>query len=98
MDLVRIAAGPNLEGKSLRILFKSASNPEYTYNIELWDHRAPTGDVAVVSKQTSPATHVIEIERIDLEDLSALDLVITRTDTKENAFQPGQYTIQVIVN
>jgi hypothetical protein len=100
VDLVRISAGPNLEGKSLKILFKSASDPQYTYNVELWDRHAHNGGAAepLTSKQTSPATPVIEIEQIDLVDLSALELVITRTDTKENALQPGQYTIQVIVN
>ena len=99
MDLVRISAGPNLEGKSLKILFKSASNPEYTFNIKIWDHRATTGGAAepVASKQTSPATPVIEIEQIDLEDLSAMELVITRTDTNENILEPGDYIVQVIV-
>jgi hypothetical protein len=100
VDLVRISAGPNLEGRSLKILFKNASDPEYTYNIELWDRQSHNGGAGgpVASKQTSPATPVIEIEKLDLEDLSALELVITRTDTNENVLQPGQYTIQVIVN
>ena len=100
VDLVRISAGPNLEGKSLKILFKSASNPEYTYNIELWTSREHKGGAAgpAASKQTSPATPVVEIDQLDLEDLSALNLIITRTDTNENVLQPGDYNIQVIVN
>ena len=39
VDLVRLSAGPDLEGKSLKIVFKSVSNPDFTYNVELWDQR-----------------------------------------------------------
>jgi hypothetical protein len=100
VDLVKIAAGPSLEGKSIKILFKNASNPDYTYNVELWPHQAHGGAAGepLVSKQTDPAARVIELEKLDLENLSAFDLVITRTDTHENVLEPGQYTIQVIVN
>ena len=41
---------------------------------------------------------VITIDKLDVEEFPALDLVITRMDTNENISQPGQYTIQVIVN
>jgi hypothetical protein len=99
MDLVRLSAGPDLEGKSLKIVFKSASNPDFTYNIELWDQpeNRPSAGGPQVSKQTSPATPVIEVGKLDVEDLSNLVLVITRTDTNEDIHQPGEYIIQVSV-
>ena len=99
VDLVRLAPGPDLEGKSLKILFKSVSNPDFTYNVELWDQpetRASAVEPSV-SKQTSPATPVIVVDKLDMEDLSNLALVIMRTDTNEDAHQPGEYIIQVIV-
>ena len=99
VDLVRLSAGPDLEGKSLRIVFKSVSNPDFTYNVELWDQsqtRASAGRPRV-SKQTSPATPVIVVDKLDMEDLPNLALVITRTDTNEDVHQPGEYVIQVIV-
>jgi len=100
MDLIEISAGPNLEGKSLKILFKNASNSDTTYNVEIWtrpEHMAAING-PIASKQTHPAAPLVEIKNLAVEGLAGLDLVITRTDTNENAFQPGQYTIQVIVN
>jgi hypothetical protein len=94
VDLIKLSAAPTLEGKSVKILFKSASNPDHTYNVELWGG----SDKPIASIQTGPATPVMEVANLDVEALSHMDLVITRTDTNEDVLQPGQYAIQVIVN
>jgi hypothetical protein len=100
VDLVKISPGPNLDGKTLKILFKSASGPDYNYNVELWAHQEYKrgDDRPIVSRQIQPGVSLIEVDKLDLEDFQGLDLVITRLDTNEDVHQPGQYTIQVIVN
>jgi hypothetical protein len=99
VDLVKLSADPNLDGKTIKILFRSASEPDYNYNIELWAHQEhQTGDnQPLVSKQTQPGVPAMELDKLDLENFQTLDLVITRLDSKEDVYQPGQYTIQVIV-
>jgi hypothetical protein len=99
VDLVKIYPDPNLDGKTLKILFKSASGSDYSYNVELWAHQEyRRDDQPIVSKQIQPGVALVEVDKLDLEDFRALDLVITRLDTNEDVHQPGQYTIQVIVN
>jgi hypothetical protein len=99
VDLVKLSAGSELDGKSIRILFKNAAGTDYNYNVELWAHQEHRIDdhQPIVSKQTQPGVPVIEVDKLDLENFQSLDLVITRLDTNEDVNQPGQYTIEVIV-
>jgi hypothetical protein len=99
VDLVRLSPGPNLDGKSMRILFKSASGSAYNYNVEIWTHQESSvrDGRPIAGKQTRPGVSMIEVDKIALENFQDLDLVITRLDTNEDVHQPGQYTIQVIV-
>ena len=100
VDMIKISTDPSLNGKSLKILFKGSPSPEYTYNIELWQHaeNEAGADRPIVSRQARSGAMVITIDKLNVEEFPALDLVITRMDTNENISQPGQYTIQVIVN
>ncbi len=100
VDLIQLSPAPNLDGKSIKILFKNASGSDYNYNVDLWAHQQhKIGDPQpLVSGQTQPGVPVIEVDKLNMEDFQTLDLVITRLDTNENLHQPGQYTIQVIVN
>jgi hypothetical protein len=99
LDLLELTSGPGLEGKFLKIVFKSVSGPDFTYNVELWANQGKAAGASgpIASKQSGLGTAVITIEKLDMQNPSNLDLVITRTDTNENVHQPGQYTIQVIV-
>jgi hypothetical protein len=100
VDLIKISTDPSLTGKSLKILFKGSPSLDYTYNIELWPHAENEAgtDRPIVSRQSRSGAMIITIDKLNVEEFPALDLVITRTDTNENISQPGQYTIQVIVN
>ena len=100
VDIVKISTDASLNGKSLKILFKGAPSPDYTYNIELWHHaeNEAGAERPIVSRQSRSGATIITIDKLDVKEFPALDLVITRTDANENISQPGQYTIQVIVN
>jgi hypothetical protein len=98
VDLIELSPSPSLDGKSLTVLFTSTSSPQNTYNIELWVQQGNAGRSGqmLVSKQIISGSQV-EIDKLRLDQVQALDLVITRLDTIENASRPGQYTIHVIV-
>jgi hypothetical protein len=98
VDLIELSPSPALDGKSLTILFTSDSSPQYTYNIELWVQKGNAGRSGqlIVSKPIFSGS-LVEIDKLRMDQIQALDLVITRLDTIENASRPGQYTVQVIV-
>lgn len=98
LDLIELSLSPSLHGKSLRIIFENGSDPHHTYSVELWSQPENKDDVSnlLISKQIQ-LEGPVEIDELSLEQIQSLDLVITRMDTYENTSQPGQYTIQVIV-
>ncbi len=90
----------------MKLIFKSTSGPGYEYHVEGWGRSVqsteniggryqPAYDGPLFSERTRQGSLVIEIERLNLEEMQALDLVITRVDTNESSPTTGQYAIQV---
>jgi hypothetical protein len=106
LDLLELSLDPAMDGKSLKLIFKSTSGPGYEYHIEGWGRSVksteniggeyqPAFEGPIFSERTRRGSVVLEIERLSLEEMQVLDLVITRVDTNESSPTTGRYVIQV---
>ena len=108
LDLLELSLDPAMDGKSLKLIFKSTSGPRYEYHVEGWGRSVqsaeniggkyqPAYDGPLFSEHTRQGSLVLEIERLCLDEMQALDLVITRVDTNESSPTTGQYVIQAVL-
>ncbi len=106
LDLLELSLDPAMDGKSLKLIFKSTSGRGYEYHIEGWGRSVksteniggeyqPAFEGPIFSERTRQGSVVLEIERLSLEEMQVLDLVITRVDTNESSPTTGRYVIQV---
>jgi hypothetical protein len=107
LDLLELSLDPDIDGKSLKFMFESTSGPVYDYQVEIWGRRRqstedagneqPAFEGPIFSERTCEGSLVLEIQKLDLEQMQGLDLVITRLDTQDSTPNSGRYHIQVIV-
>jgi hypothetical protein len=108
LDLLELSLASSVDQRPVKIIFKSTSGPGYEYHIELWgrpgqsmenngDQYSPALDGPLFSERTHEGILILEFQKLPLEGIESLDLVITRLDTQENTANSGHYTIQVVM-
>jgi hypothetical protein len=107
IDLDELALNPALEGKTLKLAFRSA-DPELEYHVELLrtkttgaDHEFTKLSVQTdkpVSLQTENGRLTIELADLGNADYNGLGLIITRLDPYEATEDTGTYTIQIVAD
>jgi hypothetical protein len=107
LDLLELSLHPSMDGKSLKIIFESTSGPEYEYHLEIWGRPDPAAETAagkyqpafdgpILSERTYEGHLVVEIQKLNLQEMQGLDLVITRVDTNDSTAIAGRYSIQMV--
>jgi hypothetical protein len=108
LDLLELTLNPSMNGRPLKIVFKSASGPGYEYQVEVWGRPGPSSGIGggkykaafagpIYSERTREGRLVLDIQSLQLEEMPGLDLVITRLDTHESTPISGQYIIDTVV-
>ncbi|MGE5375066.1 MAG: hypothetical protein ACM3XO_08405 [Bacteroidota bacterium] len=104
LDLVALSLDPSVQGKTVQLNFDSIQSPGDEFHVELWAHRRLSqaadnvnGKDLMYSGRSRNGRLVIALGRINVQEYSSLDVVITRMDTHEAASDPGRYTIGVTV-
>jgi len=107
IDLIELGLDPSAEGKALKLSFKNISDPESKFNVQLWkvktlqseaepeSYSAQMGEPESI--QTENGYLTIEIDNLNVNEVSKLGLIITRTDSFESKEGTGGYFLQVRV-
>jgi hypothetical protein len=107
IDLIEIQLDPSAEGKALKLKFKSISDPENEFNVEVWEIKELQNEdeaehYAVQtekpnSMRTENGSLTMEIGNLSVNDFNSLGLIITRMDSHETREESGRYLLQALV-
>jgi hypothetical protein len=105
VDLLEFEWDPAAQGRSVKIVVDSISDPEHEFSVELWKIAALDEDGQPRSlsatgqperARTENGSITLEIHATDMDDFSGLGLVITRTDPYEKPEVTGHYTVRLV--